>query len=56
MFEKKNKTHNIELTDDEVSLLYEMLINARIGGNLIDLAYETKMKLKEYYKPPKPLQ
>ena len=56
MFEKKenSKTHNVELTDDQVSLLFEMLLNARIGGNIIELAYQTKKKLEEYYKPPKP--
>ena len=48
-----SKTHNVELTDDQVSLLFEMLLNARIGGNILELAYETKKKLQEYYKLPK---
>jgi len=51
----KPKVNNVELTDDQVSLLYEMLCNARIGGGLLEIAYETKIALKKYYKPPNQL-
>jgi len=49
---KSSKAHLIELDDDEVSLLYEMLLNASIGGSLLDLAYKTKKTLEKYYKVP----